>query len=133
VTDAGGFTYRWDAEKNQYAHPAAIYLVTPDGRMARYLYGLGFDPEDLTLGLLDASQGKTLSVSEKFLIYCYQYDPKTHKYAIAAMNIMRLGGVVTMAVLGGLLFTLWRRERRRKNKTGDDAHPRDTDPAEARP
>ena len=111
VTDAVGFQYRYDARLKQYAHPAAIYLLTPDGKVARYLYSLTFDPQDIRLGLLEASQGRSISTTEKLLIYCYQFDPQGKKYTLAAMNIMRLGGAVTVVVLGGVLAVLWRRER----------------------
>lgn len=113
ATEAAGFGFRYDERQGQYAHPAAVFLLTPDGRLARYLYGIQFDPADLRLGLLEASEGRTLSSVEKLLLYCYHYDPQGKRYALVAMRVMRVGGVLTMALLGGLLGVLWLRERRR--------------------
>jgi protein SCO1 len=116
VTEAVGFEYRYDARQKQYAHPAAIYLLSPDGRIARYLYGIEFPPSDVRLGLLEASQGRSISTTEKILLYCYHYDPQGKRYALVAMNVMRLGGVVTVAALGGFLTIMWARERRRRKQ-----------------
>jgi protein SCO1/2 len=114
VTDAIGFKYHYDARQKQYAHPAAIYLLTPEGHIARYLYGIQFAPSDLRLGLLEASEGRSVSTTERILLYCYHYDPQGKHYALVAMNVMRLGGAVTLVVLGGFLGLLWARERRRR-------------------
>jgi protein SCO1/2 len=116
VTEAVGFQYRYDERQKQYAHPAAIYLLTPDGRMARYLYGIQYDPSDLRLGLLEATEGRSISTTEKILLFCYHYDPQGKHYALVAMNVMRLGGVVTIGLLGSFLAVMWARERRRRKK-----------------
>jgi protein SCO1/2 len=113
VADAVGFQYRFDARIDQYAHPAAAYLLTRDGNLARYLYGFQFDPQDIRLGLLEASEGRFISTTEKLLLYCYHYDPQGKRYALVAMRVMRLGGVASALGLGSLLAVLWRRERRR--------------------
>jgi protein SCO1 len=112
VTDAVGFQFRYDERQAQYAHPAAIFLLTPTGTIARYLYGIQYEPSDLKLGLLEASEGRSISTVERLLLYCYHYDPQGKKYAIVAMRVMRVGGVITMLLLGGLIATLWLRERR---------------------
>jgi protein SCO1/2 len=114
VTDAVGFKYNYDARQKQYAHPAAIYLLTPDGRMARYLYGIEYPPSDVRLGLLEATEGRSISTTERLLLYCYHYDPQGRHYSIVAMNVMRLGGAVTMVAMGSLLGAMFLRERRRK-------------------
>jgi protein SCO1/2 len=119
VTDAIGFKYRYDARQKQYAHPAAIYLLTPEGRIGRYLYGIQYDPSDLRLGLLEASEGRSTTTTEKLLLFCYHYDPQGRHYALVAMNVMRLGGAITVALMGGLLTIMWARERRRRKP-----HPR---------
>jgi protein SCO1/2 len=124
VTDAVGFKYRYDARQKQYAHPAAIYLTTPDGRIARYLYGIQYDPNDVRLGLLEASEGRSITTAEKLLLYCYHYDPQGKHYAIVAMRVMRLGGLVTVALLGGLLTMMWTRERRRRKTAAAVAGPK---------
>lgn len=116
VTDAVGFEYRYDARQKQYAHPAAIYLLTPEGHLARYLYGIQYDPADLRLGLLEASQGKSISTTERVLLFCYHYDPQGKHYSLVAMNVMRLGGGVTLGLIGGFLTIMWARERRRRKK-----------------
>ncbi len=114
VTEAVGFKYNYDARQKQYAHPAAIYLLTPEGRMARYLYGIEYPPSDVRLGLLEATEGRSISTTERLLLYCYHYDPQGRHYAIVAMNVMRLGGVVTVVAMGSLLGVMFLRERRRK-------------------
>jgi protein SCO1/2 len=117
VTSAVGFQYRYDARQKQYAHPAAIYLLTPQGNVARYLYGIKYDPPDLRLGLLEATEGRSISTTEKLLLYCYHYDPQGKHYSLVAMNVMRLGGAATMVVLGSFLAVMWVRERRRRDGT----------------
>jgi protein SCO1/2 len=123
-----GFQYRYDARQKQYAHPAAIYLLTPQGKIARYLYGIQYEPADMRLGLLEAAEGHSISTKEKLLLYCYHYDPQGKHYSIVAMNVMRLGGVVTIACLGSFLAIMWVRERRRRkaDRRGDSprAHPK---------
>jgi len=114
VAEAVGFQYRYDARQDQYAHPAALMLVKPNGDMARYLYGLQFDPKDVRLGLLEASQGRSITTIEKAILYCYMYDPIGAKYVLAAKNVMRLAGVITVFLLGGFLLLMWRRERRKR-------------------
>ncbi|HEY1694147.1 MAG TPA: SCO family protein [Polyangiaceae bacterium] len=116
VTDAIGFEYRYDARQKQYAHPAAIYLLTPEGHIARYLYGIQYDPGDVRLGLLEASQGRSISTTEKLLLFCYHYDPQGKHYSLVAMNVMRLGGGVTLALFGGFFTLMWVRERRKRKE-----------------
>jgi protein SCO1/2 len=114
LTDAVGFGYRYDNERQQYAHPAGIFLVTPDGRMARYLYGVVFDPRTLKLALTEAGEGKVGNAGDQILLYCYHYDANAGRYVIAATNIMRLGGATTALVVGLWLFSVWRRGARKK-------------------
>jgi protein SCO1 len=116
VTDAIGFDYRYDARQKQYAHPAAIYLLTPEAHIARYLYGIQYDPKDVRLGLLEATEGRSVTTTERILLYCYHYDPQGKHYSIVAMNVMRLGGVVTLAALGSFLAIMWARERRKRKQ-----------------
>jgi protein SCO1 len=113
VTDAIGFEYRYDERQKQYAHPAAIYLLTPEGHVARYLYGIAYPPNDVRLGLLEAAEGRSVSTTDRILLYCYHYDPQGKHYSIVAMNVMRLGGVVTLGALGTFLTIMWARERAR--------------------
>jgi protein SCO1/2 len=106
-----GFGYRFDAQSGQFAHPAVIFVLTPEGRVSRYLYGIQFKPLDLRLALTEAAQGR-FGLSDRVLLYCFHYDPAARGYVPFARNFMRLGGVATMLVLGAFLFLVWRRERR---------------------
>jgi len=116
VTDAVGFEYRYDARQKQYAHPAAIYLLTPEGHVARYLYGIEFPPGDVRLGLLEATEGRSISTTDRLLLFCYHYDPQGKKYSLVAMNVMRLGGAATVFGMGTLFTIMWARGRRRRKK-----------------
>jgi protein SCO1/2 len=107
-----GFRYRWDDRSKQYAHAAAIMVLSPDGMVSRYLYGVRFKPFDLRLALAEAASGKT-GLSDKILLYCFHYDPAARSYTLVAMNIMRAGGALAVLVLGVMLFRFWRRERLR--------------------
>lgn len=109
-----GFRYRWVEEENQYAHGAAIFLLSPNGKISRVLYGIDYAPRDLKLGLLEASAGKVGTVAEKILLFCYHYDPKENKYALLATRLMKIGGGVTLLVVGGIYASLAWRKRRRK-------------------
>jgi protein SCO1/2 len=116
VTDAVGFEYRYDARQKQYAHPAAIYLLTPEGHVARYLYGIEFPPGDVRLGLLEATEGRSISTTERLLLFCYHYDPQGKKYSLVAMNVMRLGGAATVFGMGTFFTIMWARGRRRRRE-----------------
>ena len=108
LTKAVGFQYQYDAKSNQYAHATAIMVLTPQGRISRYFYGVDFPPKDLRMGLVEASQGKIGNAVDAVLLYCYHYDPQTGKYGAMVANILRLTAAATILLLGGLLFILWR-------------------------
>jgi len=108
---AVGFRYRYDVERQQYLHAAGIMLLTSDGRLSRYLYGVDFAPRDLRLGLVEASQGKIGSVADAFLLLCYHYDPTVGKYTPMVLNAVRAGGALTLLVLGTFIGVMVRRER----------------------
>ena len=110
LTKGVGFHYAYDPAISQYAHAAAIMVLTPDGRMDRYFYGINYPARDLRLGLVDASQGKIGTSTDQALLYCYQYDPETGKYGMVVMNVVRAGGVLTLLVLGIFMFVMFRRE-----------------------
>ena len=112
VTSAAGFTYQWDAETQQFAHVSGLLVTTSDGTLSRYFYGVEFSPKDLRLALVDSGKGKVGSVVDELLLYCYQYDPSHGKYGAAFMNIMRLGGVLTVCFIGGFIVLMRRRELR---------------------
>lgn len=125
VTKAAGFEYEYDERQQQWGHSSVVMITTPDGKMARYLYGIEYRPEDLRLGLLEASQGRSISTVEKLIMFCYHYDPQGGKYVLVATRVMQLGGAVVAFVLIGALALLWRREfrlRSRSRTEGNDDH-----------
>jgi len=111
LTQAAGFHYAYDSASRQYAHAAAILVLTPHGRIARYFYGVTYPARDFRLGLVEASEGKIGTPTDHALLYCYQYDPITGKYGLIVMNIVRAAGLLTMLVLGIFMFVMFRRER----------------------
>lgn len=100
ITDAVGFKYVYDASIDQFAHPAALTVLTSAGAVSKYLYGIEFAPRDLRLALTEAGQGKVGTVVDQALLYCYHYDPESGKYGFVIMNMVRLGGILTVALLG---------------------------------
>jgi protein SCO1 len=106
VTNAASFHYTYDAKNDLFAHASGILLLTPDGRISRYFYGVEYPSRDMRLGLIDASQGKIGSPIDHVLLYCFHYDPSSATYSASILKIMRLGGVVTIVgiVLGILIF-----------------------------
>ncbi len=105
-----GFHYRYDEKTNQYAHAAAIMILTPEGKLSRYLYGIKFRPRDLRLALTEASESKWSLSTDRLLLFCFHYDPQTGRYTAFATNFMRAGGALMVLAIGGVLFRLWRRE-----------------------
>jgi len=108
LTKVVGFQYQYDPKSNQYAHATAIMVLTPQGRISRYFYGVDFPPKDLRMGLVEASQGKIGNAVDAVLLYCYHYDPETGKYGAMVANILRLAAAATILIMGIFLFILWR-------------------------
>jgi protein SCO1/2 len=108
LTNAIGFQYQYDAKTNQYAHATAIMVLTPQGRISRYFYGVDFPPKDLRMGLVEASQGKIGNTVDAVLLFCYHYDPETGKYGAMVANILRLAAAATILIMGTFLFIFWR-------------------------
>lgn len=106
-----GFGYRLDPKTGQYAHAAAIYVLSPEGMISRYLYGVRFKPLDIRLALTEAA-GERFGVGERLLLYCFHYDPAARSYVPFARNFMRMSGVAALGIFGFLLLRLWWRERR---------------------
>jgi protein SCO1/2 len=109
LTRAVGFKYNYDAKTNQFAHASGIMVLTPQGKLARYFYGIEYAPKDVRLGLIEASENRIGSPVDRLLLYCFHYDPATGKYGPMVINIMRLGGLVTVIGIGALLLLLRRR------------------------
>jgi len=112
--DQLGFEYKYDAQQQQYAHPAVTFVLTPDGHISRYLYGIEYKPKDLRLSLLEASKGKVGNVFDRILLFCYHYEPSARGYTLKAMRVMQLGGLGMVALLGGYLTVFWTRQRKGK-------------------
>ena len=108
LTRVVGFQYQYDSKSNQYAHATAIMVLTPQGRISRYFYGVDFPPKDLRMGLVEASQGKIGNAVDAVLLYCYHYNPETGKYGAIVANILRLAAAATILIMGIFLFILWR-------------------------
>jgi protein SCO1/2 len=113
LTNAVGFRYAYDSSIRQYAHAAAILVLTPGGRIDRYFYGVIYPARDLRLGLVEASEGKIGTLTDHALLYCYQYDPMTGKYGVVVMNVLRAAGGLTVLVLGIFITLMFLRERKR--------------------
>jgi len=113
LTEAVGFHYLWDEQTKQFAHASGIMLATPEGKLARYFYGIEYPPRDLRLGLVEASENKIGTPVDTLMLYCYHYDPSTGKYGAVVMNVIRAGGVVTLLLMGGMLLVLRKVSRRR--------------------
>jgi len=112
LTSAAGFRYVWDDQTKQFAHPTGIIVVTPDGRPARYLFGLEYGPRDVRLALVEASEGKVGNVADSLLLFCYHYDPMTGRYGVYIMRSLRIAGVATVLLIVSFIFLAVRRERR---------------------
>jgi protein SCO1/2 len=121
LTEAVGFNYKWNDQRKEWMHAAAVYICTPEGRLSRYLYGVQYDPNTLRLSLVEASEGKTGSPLDQIILYCYRYDPAEGRYGPAALNIMRAGGGLTAIILTTTLATLWLRDVRRRRKPAEEA------------
>jgi protein SCO1/2 len=102
----------WDDSVKEFAHPTGIVVVTPDGRIARYLFGVEYAPKDLRLSLVEASQGKLGNVVDQLLLLCFHYDPKVGKYGPLAIGAMRTAGAFTLLGLGAIVTVMVRRERK---------------------
>ena len=113
LTNAAGFHYAYDSSIRQYAHAAAILVLTPGGRIDRYFYGVIYPARDVRLGLVEASEGKIGTLTDHALLYCYQYDPMTGKYGVVVMNVLRAAGGLTVLILGIFMTLMFLRERKR--------------------
>jgi protein SCO1 len=114
VTDAVGFRYIWDVHTAQFAHASAIYILTPQGRLSKYFYGIDYSPKDMRLGLIEASHNKIGNPVDQILLFCYHFDPHAAKYTYFALGLLRVAGAATLLTLGGFVFIMLRRESRQK-------------------
>ncbi len=111
LTQALGYRYIYDSDTDEYVHASGIAILTPNGKIARYLFGVEFAPRDLQLGLLEASQDQISSPIDAILLYCFQYNPLTGKYTLAIYRLVRVAGVITVICILAFIFIMVRRER----------------------
>jgi protein SCO1/2 len=112
ATQAAGFSYQWDERNQQFAHVSGVLVVTPDGRLSRYFYGIEYSPKELRLALVESGKGAIGSKIDELLLYCFHYDPESGRYGVVVMNLIRLGGVITVALVAGFILLMRRRETR---------------------
>lgn len=112
LTKAAGFRYVWDDQTKQFAHPTGVIVLTPQGRLARYLFGIEYGPRDLRYALVEASNGKVGNPVDTLLLYCFHYDPETGRYGLAIMRAIRIAGAATVLALGTFIVVMVRKERR---------------------
>jgi protein SCO1/2 len=111
LTRALGFRYQYDSETDEYIHSSGIMVLTPEGKLARYFYGIEYAPKDLRLGLIEAATDKIGSPIDQVLLLCYSYDPESGKYGLVIVNSLRIAGLATVVILAGFIVTMIRRER----------------------
>jgi protein SCO1/2 len=132
LTKAAGFRYAWDAETKQYAHPSGVIVLTPDGRLSKYLFGIEYGPRDLRLGIVEASAGKVGTPVDALLLYCYHYDPMTGRYGLVIMRAIRIAGAATVLAIGAFIIVMIRREReprtRNRERGTRTLHPEPLNP-----
>jgi protein SCO1/2 len=118
VTSAAGFFYMWDQKTQQFAHLSGLLVLTPDGRLARYFYGVEYSPKELRLALFESGQGKIGSVVDELLLYCFHYDPANGRYGAVVMNLVRLGGAATVLAMGAFILLMRRQDKLRPRTEG---------------
>jgi protein SCO1/2 len=109
LADTAGFHYKYDPITKQFAHASGIMVLTPEGKIARYFYGIEYKPRDFRLGLVEASQNKIGDLADQVLLFCYHYDPMTGKYGAVIQNVTKVLGSATVLALGALVFVLIKR------------------------
>jgi protein SCO1/2 len=112
LTTAAGFRFQYDPRSDQFAHASGIMLVTPEGRLSRYLYGIDYEPADLRLGLVESSSGRIGTAVDQLLLLCFHYDPATGKYGLVISRVLQIAGIATTLALGSFLWIMFRREWR---------------------
>lgn len=111
LADAVGFRFVYDKESSQFAHASGIMILTPQGRLARYFYGIAYPPRDVRLALVEAGEGKIGSTADAILLFCFHYDPVSGKYAVTVLNLVRVAGAVSVIAIALMIFIFLRREK----------------------
>lgn len=114
VTKAVGFNYEYDKQTDQFAHAGGVMIITPEGKISRYFYGIDYSPKDLKFGIMESAENKVGNPAEQLLLYCFHYDPSTGKYGLAVINVIRIAGVLTLLGMGGMFFIFWRYNKKKK-------------------
>lgn len=114
VAEAVGFRYRWDEKTNQFAHVGGIIVLTPEGKVSKYFYGIEYAPFDLKLALLEASEERIGSLTDQLLLYCYHYDPATGTYGFAILRAIRIAGILTLVGIALMFVYFWGRDKKIK-------------------
>lgn len=114
VTKAVGFNYEYDAKTDQFAHAGGVMIITPEGKVSRYFYGIDYAAKDLKFGIMESAQSKIGNPAEQLLLYCFHYDPSTGKYGLAVINVIRIAGILTLLGMGGMFFVFWRYNKKKK-------------------
>lgn len=114
LAKALGFTYFYVPERKEFAHPAVVFILGEDGKISRYLYGIQFNERDFRLALVEAAEGKVGTSIDRLLLYCFHYDPNSKGYVVMAVNVMKLGGLATMLILGLFLVIMWKKDHASK-------------------
>lgn len=114
VAKAAGFNYRWDEQSGQFAHAGGIMVVTPDGRMSKYFYGIDYAAKDLKFGIMESAENKVGDPVDRLLLYCFHYDPATGQYGLAIMRVVRIAAVFTILGMAFFGFVFWRRGRNKQ-------------------
>lgn len=114
VTDAAGFRYKYDEISKQYAHGSAMMIVTPEGKLSKYFFGIEFAPKDVKFALMEATESKIGTVVDQIMLYCFHYDPKRGKYGPYIVNMLRIGASITIIGLGAFYVSMRKRSKRKK-------------------
>ncbi len=115
LCESVGFRYTFDKATGQFAHASGAFILTPDGKLSRYLSGVEFAPRDLRLALVEASAGRVGTAADQVLLMCYMYDPSSGKYGVAIMTAVRIAGIATVCGIGLAIYMMLRRERRSRS------------------
>ncbi len=121
LTESMGYGYRWDKPTQQYIHPAVMMMLTPEGVISRYLYGIEYTPKTLRLAMVEAADGKVGTTLDQFILFCFQYNAEEGKYAVSARILMKVFGAVWIVIIASVLFTFWRMEKGRSEKRREEA------------
>jgi len=112
LAEAVGFRYRWDKVAQEYAHGAGVFVLTPQGKISRTLYGIQYSPKDFKLALVEAGEGKVGTLMDQVLLFCFRYDPSSRGYSLYAFRLVQAGGAGTLFLVGGYLLAFWRKQRK---------------------